>query len=189
VRKLWRIIGKAIAMLSLLLCVVTVGLWASSYRYAAEITYDNDSRFSGDSSARVSSRSGSFFFECWAWRQLKSGGVIHASRSESTGIDATPVPGEPGIRWARGFPGLAVRISNGGTQTVPGPFYVRWPPYLIVAIRYWLLIGLILLYPVIWWLRHRRAERDEINRCACGYDLRATPKRCPECGAIPTCVG
>jgi hypothetical protein len=47
-----------------------------------------------------------------------------------------------------------------------------------------LLIGLA---PVaVWWMRRRDADtlrRLRAGRClVCGYDLRATPDRCPECG-------
>jgi hypothetical protein len=48
----------------------------------------------------------------------------------------------------------------------------------------WMPLVLFLLFPAIRvaiWVRHRRRNRTGL--CAvCGYDLRATPDRCPECG-------
>jgi hypothetical protein len=44
-----------------------------------------------------------------------------------------------------------------------------------------------LIAPVVWAARAwRRLRRDAGQRCrVCGYDLRATPDRCPECGTVP----
>ena len=57
-------------------------------------------------------------------------------------------------------------------------------------VPYWLLTTLTLILPTfctIRWLRHRStAHRQHAGLCpTCGYDLRATPNRCPECGTIP----
>jgi len=78
-----------------------------------------------------------------------------------------------------------------GSQTSPMPprlggsrtmWHVRLP--------YWLpslLFALLPAYCVRRWLRARR--RRAAGQCpTCGYDLRATPDRCPECGGAPVVV-
>jgi hypothetical protein len=54
-----------------------------------------------------------------------------------------------------------------------------------ILIPYWLLLAMFALPPA-WWLWRRpvrRARRARSGLCpSCGYDLRATPDRCPECG-------
>ena len=57
-------------------------------------------------------------------------------------------------------------------------------------IQYWRLmalwVGIALLTFVPWGQTSLRSRRIANGRCGnCGYDLRATPDRCPECGVIP----
>jgi hypothetical protein len=53
-----------------------------------------------------------------------------------------------------------------------------------IGVSYWLLAGLLLLPPTLWTKRARVARRARrLGLCpTCGYDTRATPDRCPECG-------
>jgi hypothetical protein len=68
-------------------------------------------------------------------------------------------------------------------QSVQGKRYTHhdielplWIPFAIAAVS-----------PLMWCYRQRRGRRRlRHNFCdSCGYDLRATPERCPECGMIP----
>jgi hypothetical protein len=53
-----------------------------------------------------------------------------------------------------------------------------------VGIPLWQLAGIAVVCSLSLW---RRVERPGPNLCVrCGYDLRATPDRCPECGQVPT---
>jgi hypothetical protein len=53
-----------------------------------------------------------------------------------------------------------------------------------VVIPYWAIVPAPAVLPVAWeWRRRRVRRRAREGLClACGYDLRATPDQCPECG-------
>jgi hypothetical protein len=62
------------------------------------------------------------------------------------------------------------------------PDFGRWlkDAYLPIVI---VLMMLVITLAGTWW-GTRRSRADGFC-AACGYDLRATPDRCPECGTVP----
>jgi hypothetical protein len=74
--------------------------------------------------------------------------------------------------WAFRWYGIAIAVPH---------------PTFIVGVGHWVAIALSGLLPAVWIVRQaRRHRKRQFGLCrVCGYDLRATPERCPECGTIP----
>ena len=67
------------------------------------------------------------------------------------------------------------------------PSFVRVGPFWVISIPYWMIVIVLVIPLTVIGVRRkrsrRRAERVSLGLCpACGYDLRASPERCPECG-------
>jgi hypothetical protein len=105
--------------------------------------------------------------------------------------------GRPAVWLVSADGRLAVAYQRGDHFTAPlrpfnvlgvqlggyaGPAALRWNLYL----PYWALVTLSLAVPLCRHLARRHARRRQsAGLCPlCGYDLRATPERCPECGTM-----
>ena len=168
-RRLARHAFTALSALSLLLCVAVCVLWVRSYWTRDFYSHSDGSTIR----AYVSERGGFGYHEvtigtrpAWAWHL----------RSVPTQADTSSVPEMTRLqRWL----GVAWRDD---TFAFAGMGYEDkgwWVAYRAVAI-------VLAVLPTIWLVRWSRGRRRRSGtECAvCGYDLRATPERCPECGAV-----
>ena len=125
---------------------------------------------------------------------LGSSGVAHARRTvhwERWPWPFGPVVGEGagGSFWSA----IGFGYEVDGVPT--GPLRFReWPGKAPAAMRshllwvpMWFVVGVLACLPAWWlYLARRRLRRAFGHLCpCCGYDLRATPGRCPECGQVP----
>src|SRR5687767_4780991 len=179
VKRLPRILLNAATALSLALCVATAVLWVRSGR--------------GDFVVR-GTRGGAYTLAFSVGGEL---GLYRASHCPfdirpqwRVGVhrssNATPaefVTGPDGGLWlaprqdgAGAIRTLPIRTAGGGT---------RWaaPHAVLVAV----FAALAVIRPATVLIRTARAGGRRRRNCcpACGYDLRATPDRCPECGRVP----
>ena len=99
---------------------------------------------------------------------LVAGFAYESGRAEITWVSQTGIRPEDGP------------LSSVFGQFVSGMSYTLIVPHYAIAL-------LSALLPIIWFRRYLNERRSARVGCCveCGYDLRATPDRCPECGAIP----
>jgi len=183
---------------SFIVCLGISFAWAASWRRSAHI--GGETAIASDGSQRgggLSSACGTVQVELWSRHYLQppggpyTGGVSHFSQEieNSQALRAARqswIRGLGGWQWsdfalARQVMDLGFARSDGSSG--PGTPTTVWT----VALPYWSLAVLSGIVPVIWVERYRRdgvrRRRAAAGLCAyCGYDLRASGERCPECG-------
>jgi hypothetical protein len=184
-----------LACVSLLLCAATAALWVRSH-WRLDI-WLNDSRPNGPHwytrNFEAISQNGEIQVSC-SWNRpltavshgwmYRDGPAAHSDVMTNYWQRHFPVWGHVGIviKWER--------LTNADDQAFPST--ANLPPGLDITIylRYWLLTLVFAISPMIelqrLLSRRKQTLRQLRNHCAnCGYDLRATPDRCPECGTVP----
>jgi len=191
-RRLFNIVTVA----SLLLCVASGALWMRSLGHFEQISMWH-ARWPSADEART-------LYVGFSWYSNTLRLQVIRQRFDATYFRGWPMERmaefrrsrPPGMRWLfvgehvtremNGYPpGFAARRSPYGT----GP--VRPGEISVLAVRPWLPTLLTAALPAVWLYRYgkaRSASRKGLCQ-SCGYDMRATPRRCPECGAVPHDAG
>jgi hypothetical protein len=197
-----RFLFATFAALSLLLSIVAVGLWVRS-RWIAE-TYGRET-----ANAPGGPR--------WGWTLSSSGGLLRSELWRRQIANSAADPSASG--YFRGpfdssrddaaerayldslgavqFLGFAFARYDmdpfGGRSVKPGapPRPAATQRVWIVHLPDWAIALVSAVLPALYvrgFYRRRRSRRE--GRCRrCGYDLRASPDRCPECGAAVVRAG
>ncbi|MDB5357412.1 MAG: hypothetical protein JWN24_3865 [Phycisphaerales bacterium] len=171
-----------LSALSLLLCVTSAAMWVRSERIADQVLCERLTASSGYFRRySLESVGGRVWVEVldFQGRTLPSG-WSHMSAPTGTPTWHLIPRRMPGDRFvALGFE-WSFADAMAPSAYAPRRVFMLGVPYYFV--------GLPACLPPIGWLRRKVRNRSvTFNVCRhCGYDLRATPERCPECGSVPT---
>ena len=188
-----------LTLLSLLLCVAVVAAWGWSFHRSDRFEWrwvENGDRWTAWGDTHLSSAAGGLAFS--------------TRRSSTWGADVTPTVRRdpPGLSWTTYRPPTYPRRVDGprfaveawgfawdrrrsratrdwgeGDRTEESARWLVIVPHAALALP---LAALPLGRGVIVWRSARRRPAPAAVCLACGYDMRATPGRCPECGTEAT---
>jgi hypothetical protein len=169
-RRLLRILISAATVLSLVLCVGALAAWVRSYQARDDILWTPEK-------SRVHLKIGTY----------RGGFFVVAA----TFVGTVDLSGPSSVIWKQSTPSNVVLTTHPTffNQFGFGMGYSHDNKYptRYLASRYWFVVMMTAILPaarLAGWRRRRRL-RMHPNLCRhCGYDCRATPERCPECGSL-----
>ncbi len=182
-----------LSFVSLLLCVATCVLWVRSYVVTDIVEHGSTRRSElGEPSLYVEqgtavwSRSGNFML-AWMRSENRYPGAADAA-APFAGLayrtDTEPeIPDSPLALW--GLPALGRGVFPIYWATGASLQGLYSSEQAAIEFPHWLAALALTAVPAIRTVKHiRQSRRRSVGLCSsCGYDLRASPERCPECGA------
>jgi hypothetical protein len=166
------------AAVSLVLCVATAALWGRSY-----LRFDDVVRVSRHRVTNICSLRGRLFLQFgWTTRdQLKDSAPPYSAGGWFWDSSSTDGVGYHAADASRGWTVLGFDTFNSVSRDARGQ---PMAGERVVIVPYWFLCIASVAGPVQSIRARRRvAARRTKGQCLrCGYDLRVSPDRCPECG-------
>jgi len=161
-KRFLRILLNALTVLSLLICLATVVLWVREGEYNEMLV--------GPASTRIT-----------RWLVANRSGIEYLALPENFNKETIEANAHAPHWWQDLTYGKQYVGDRQGTG------FIFNSKFLInIGVPYWFICLITALAPAIRLTARLRRKRHPPGLCPkCGYDLRATPDRCPECGSIP----
>jgi hypothetical protein len=185
-KRLRRWLFNGLSLVSLLLCLAIIVVWIRSHWAGDALIFDVNLATSSQMQrieGMVESANGEIeVFGDYGFAPPDPAAVSFDFRFEH---------GWPNNFWMLIFNPTLLHRAGFLFYSAPGSGFVDHAPVtrsvqFVFTFPTWIPMALLFALPIWRWIVPRFRGRKIPGFCAaCGYDLRATPDRCPECGTIP----